>query len=167
MQIYNTDVKQVVELCFYQPEHDEILQTFNLSEEQKKFTALPNDALKLCKEDSNRHPVVIVAENTVVGFFVLHFGKNISSFTNNPNAILLRAFSVSPIFQGKGYAKRAMLQVPEFVSKHFKLVNEIVLAVNENNITAKQLYENTGYEDKGIRREGRIGMQYILHHHLK
>jgi RimJ/RimL family protein N-acetyltransferase len=166
MQTYNIDEKQSVKLCFFEPKHNRILQTFNLSEEQKKFTALPNDALKLCLEDSNRHPVVIVAENTVVGFFVLHFGKNISSFTNNPNAILLRALSVNPIYQGKGYAKRAMLQVPEFVSTHFKHINEIVLAVNENNVTAKQLYEKTGYKDKGIRREGRMGMQYILHYHL-
>jgi RimJ/RimL family protein N-acetyltransferase len=163
MQTFETDEKQLVKLCFYQPEYGKALQEFNLSEEQKEFTALPSDALKQCLKDSNRRPVVIVVESTVVGFFVLHYGKNISSFTKNPNAILLRALSIDSICQGKGYAKRAMLQVPEFVSKHFNWINEIVLAVNEGNLAAKELYEKTGYVDKGIRREGRVGMQYILH----
>ncbi|MFU1847767.1 GNAT family N-acetyltransferase, partial [Enterococcus faecium] len=41
--------------------------------------------------------------------------------------------------------------------------NEVVLAVNEKNIPAQNLYEKVGFQDKGLRRMGRIGQQIIMH----
>jgi RimJ/RimL family protein N-acetyltransferase len=155
-----------VQLCFYGPEHDAALQTFYLPAEQKKFTALPTEVIDLSIQDENRYPVVILNRDTPVGFFVLHDGKDIQTFTNNPNAMLLQAFSINYIHQGKGYAKKALQLLPEFVMKHFPYINEIVLAVNEKNIAARQLYEKSGFEDRGLRRLGKIGRQLILHYPL-
>ena len=41
--------------------------------------------------------------------------------------------------------------------------NEVVLAVNEKNIPAQNLYEKVGFQDKGFRRMGPIGQQIIMH----
>jgi RimJ/RimL family protein N-acetyltransferase len=158
--------KEQVQLCFYRSEHDAVLQTFYLPKEQEKFTALPTEVIDLSIQDEKRYPVVILSRDTPVGFFVLHYDEDIQSFTNNPNAILLRAFSINYIHQGKGYAKKALHLLPEFVMKHFPNINEIVLAVNEKNVAARQLYEKSGFEDKGFRRLGKIGMQLILHYPL-
>jgi hypothetical protein len=63
---------------------------------------------------------------------------NIKSYvTTNPKAILLRALSINYRHQGNGYAKAAMKTLPLFVKNHFTKVDEIVLAVNEKNIGAK------------------------------
>ena len=80
--------------------------------------------------------------------------------------MLLRSFSVNPELQGNGIGKAAMMKVDEFVRDNFKDCNEIVLAVNQNNISAYQLYLNTGYYYAGKMRIGRSGPQYIMYKKL-
>lgn len=153
-----------VVLTFFDEIHGKALHAFDLAEDQKKFTAMPSDALKICEEDPSRNPVVIMASDTPVGFFVLHAGENISDFTANPNAMVIRALSVNQSEQGKGYAKEAMLQLPAFVSTHFPEINELILAVNFKNEPAKKLYEKAGFQDRGQIKHGPVGPQYVLHY---
>jgi RimJ/RimL family protein N-acetyltransferase len=155
--------KETVHLCFFRPEHEQDLLSFQLSEEQGKFTSLPGPALQLCMEEAGRHPIVILAGDTAAGFFVLHTGEGIRYFTENTRAILMRALSINPVFQGRGYGKQAMLQVFNFAKEHFPEHDEIVLAVNVNNVAAKTLYEKTGFEDSGELKEGPVGYQHVLH----
>ena len=56
-----------------------------------------------------------------------------------------------------------MLLLEEFVKRYFPIKNEVVLAVNERNIPAQNLYAKVGFEDKGFRRMGPIGQQIIMH----
>lgn len=56
-----------------------------------------------------------------------------------------------------------MLLLEEFVKCYFPIKNEVVLAVNERNIPAQNLYAKVGFEDKGFRRMGPIGQQIIMH----
>ena len=154
---------QDVQLSLYKEAFDEALSQFYLPEEQLQFTGLPNMVLEESLRDPDRYPVVILADQTPVGFFVLHKGEGIADYTSNPHALLLRAFSVTEAHQGKGYAKKAMLALPGFVTDHLPGIDEIILVVNERNLAAKQLYEKTGFMDKGIRRMGPIGRQYMLH----
>lgn len=153
-----------VALTFFDEIHREALNAFELAENQKKFTAMPSDALKICEEDRSRNPVVIMASDAPVGFFVLHAGENIRDFTANPNAMVIRALSINQKEQGKGYAKEAMLQLPAFVSTHFPEINELILAVNFKNEPAKKLYEKAGFQDRGQIKHGPVGPQYVLHY---
>ncbi len=157
-----------IELIFYQSEPgiDEMLQKFWLPEEQLKFTALPMDAIRATISDEGRIPMLIMAENTPVGFFVLHIGEGIKELTNNRKAILIRALSINHSHQGKGYAKQAMLRLPQFVKENFPEYDELFLAVNMKNEGAKALYISSGFIDKGIRKEGKIGEQLILHYYI-
>lgn len=154
--------KQDISLSFYEEKHFEGLSAFKLPDEQKRFSALPKEVLSESISDESRYPIVIEAKDKPVGFFILHVGNGIHPYTENKSAILLRAFSINSTEQGKGYAKRAMNLVPSFVKKNFPTVDEIVLAVNGKNIAARQLYVQTGFQDNGLRREGSIGLQYIL-----
>ncbi|HYK73446.1 MAG TPA: GNAT family N-acetyltransferase, partial [Pseudoneobacillus sp.] len=156
-----------VQLAFFDEKYEEDLLTFQLPKEQHQFTGLPIEVLDVSMKDEKRFPIVIVNSEEAVGFFVLHYGEDIKSFSTNPNALLLRALSINFIHQGKGYAKMAMQQLPEFVLNNFPDINEIVLAVNERNNGAKTLYEKTGFEDRGERRIGNIGPQYLLHYKVK
>ncbi|MBD0383061.1 GNAT family N-acetyltransferase [Paenibacillus sedimenti] len=157
---------QTIELAFYKDEYREALENYYLTEEQLQFTASPTLALEMCMSDKDRHPIVILTANHPSGFFVLHTGENISPFTTNPRAILLRAFSINHEHQGKGYAKQVLRMLPEFVQEQYREADEIVLAVNDTNSLARRLYEKSGFIDKGNRRQLDMGEQIILHYSL-
>ncbi|OQP17559.1 MULTISPECIES: GNAT family N-acetyltransferase [Geobacillus] len=152
--------------CFYHSDHDATLRSFDLPKEQQRFTALPAEALKACSEEKERKPIVILHQERPVGFFVLHTGKQIRPFTDNPRAVLLRSFSINYPEQGKGFAKQALALLPAFVNTHFSDINEIVLAVNERNVAAQRLYLTAGFIDSGRRREGKKGRQLLLYYPL-
>lgn len=90
-------------------------------------------------------------------------GDRVQEFTENENALLLTSFSINHNRQRKGYAKKSLALLQEFVQRYFSMKNEVVLAVNEKNIPAQNLYEKVGFQDKGLRRMGPIGQQIIMH----
>ena len=151
---------------FYHPNHISALSQFTLLPLQETFTAAPIQAIEMAKGDKQRYPMVILFNNTPVGFFVLHMGGGMSDYSTNPNGCLLRAFSINYKDQGKGYGRRGMDRLPQFIREHFPHVDEIVLAVNLRNVSAKAFYEKCGFIDKGLKKEGRIGLQYLLHYYL-
>ncbi|MNI98417.1 hypothetical protein D3C73_1572580 [compost metagenome] len=59
-----------------------------------------------------------------------------------------------------------MAMLPDFLRTHFPMMQEIVLAVNERNTAAGNLYSRAGFLDKGLRRSGRKGTQKVLQYAL-
>lgn len=143
----------------YSEEYLEQLRAFELPEEQAKFTRLPADVNNL---EEWQFPIVILAGDEAVGFFLLHRTERVKEFSGNPKAILLTAFSINHKKQGNGYAKDGLRALPKFISEQFPGCDEIVLAVNHKNIPAQSLYRKVGFIDTGIRRKGPIGEQLIM-----
>ncbi|MBP2242404.1 RimJ/RimL family protein N-acetyltransferase [Cytobacillus eiseniae] len=148
-----------INLQLYQSEHFESLNQFELPEDQEQYTALPIHSLEITHE---RHPIVILNNNGPVGFFVLHSSDRVKEYSDNRKAMLLTALSINHSHQRKGFAKKGMEQIKDFVTETFPSCNEIVLAVNKRNIAAQKLYEKVGYNDTGRRKMGRIGEQLIF-----
>ncbi|NTU27683.1 GNAT family N-acetyltransferase [Bacillus tequilensis] len=156
-----------ISLSFYKPEHLPELQSFTLNNDDKRFTALPKEVLTQALGVQDRYPVVILKNDLPVGFFILHTSREtLAPYSNNPFALLLSSLSLNAVHHGKGYAKKAMLQLPAFVGGYFPWCDEIILAVNHLNIRAKHLYMKCGFLDKGRRRIGPLGEQLILHYFL-
>ncbi|MEK4029559.1 MULTISPECIES: GNAT family N-acetyltransferase [Bacillaceae] len=155
--------KEKISLDFYKFKYKEKLEEYYLPEEQQKYTSLPADALAICETDSERTPVVILYNQTPAGFFVLHGWEGVKSYSDNRNAILLRAYSVNANLQGKGIATQSIQLLPSFVKENFPDKNEIVLGVNHLNKRAQCVYQSGGFKDKGIRAMGKNGELYILH----
>ncbi|MCM3596006.1 GNAT family N-acetyltransferase [Metabacillus idriensis] len=149
----------MTELQLYKPEYFNLVNEFHLPAEQLQFTAQPSEMLEVTEE---RHPVVILSENEPVGFFVLHSSDRVQEYTENPVAMLLTAFSINHVHQGKGYAVQGLNELKVFVNQSFPACNEVVLAVNKRNIPAQKLYQKAGFTDTGRRKNGRIGEQLIL-----
>ncbi|KAA0548048.1 GNAT family N-acetyltransferase [Bacillus sp. BGMRC 2118] len=156
------EIKQVT-LEFYNDDYKEHLQHYELSEEHSYYTAFPLDAIKMCENDEERFPIIIDLNGLPVGFFVLHGYNGVKEYSDNEKALLLRAYSVQTTYQGKGIAKQSMQLLTKFVKNHFNTKNEIILAVNKQNVTAQLLYKKSGFIDKGIRVMGPKGELHIYH----
>ncbi|MEK3875808.1 GNAT family N-acetyltransferase [Paenibacillus sp. FSL M7-0420] len=164
-------LNQHISLLRYADQHveqfrDQLLG-FQLPAEQLQFTGMPEETLQDIKEDAGKEGVVIAHGERAVGFFILHTGEGISDFfPDYGDAVLLRAFLMDYASQGRGFAIAAMLQLPDFVRRHYPEARQIVLAVNERNTAASQLYLRTGFQDHGLRRSGSKGLQLILQYEL-
>ncbi|MES9665122.1 GNAT family N-acetyltransferase [Bacillus cereus] len=153
-----------IQLVPYKEQYKEIIQSFTLPSEQVQFTANPGELLEKAKNDRTKNVIVILDYSGVpVGIFALQTGDRVQEFTENKDAILLTSFSVNHDKQRKGYAKKSLALLQDFVKNYYPIINEVILAVNEKNIPAQKLYEKVGFQDKGFRRMGPIGQQIIMH----
>ncbi|WP_442601988.1 GNAT family N-acetyltransferase [Paenibacillus sp. KN14-4R] len=165
-QLRNIEETDQVVLKFYEPHNKKQLENYYLAEEQLQYTSLPLDAIAKCDTDDERHPIVIFHQDQIAGFFVLHGWEGVQMYSDNRDALLLRAYSINTPYQGKGIAKQSLELLPQFLKQNFPDKNEIILAVNQRNIAAQTVYQKTGFIDKGIRAMGRNGSQLILHMQL-
>ena len=156
-----------VQLDFYKSEYETLLKNYHLPPEQQGYTSLPSEALLACEQDSERYPVVILFQGQPVGFFVLHGWNGVKVYSENKDAILLRAYSVNQTLQGKGIGKKSIAIVPRFIKEYFPEKRELILAVNHGNEVAQHLYLKAGFIDKGTRVMGKKGEQLVLHMELQ
>jgi len=142
--------------------------SYVLDERQSLYTSTAAQALERIREraDDLAFPVSIFDDEMLAGFLVLDFGADKFDITDNPNSVLLRSLSINPEFQGKGMGKSTMLVIDEFIKDHFYSCDEIVLAVNQNNAVAYEIYLKTGYSYDGKMRDGRSGPQYLMYKKL-
>ncbi len=155
-----------MKLHFYDHEFDEFIEKYTLTDEQLQFTGTPKESIELSNADQNRYSILAIKNEQFVTFFVLHKCEGVKPYSSNNNAILIRAFSTDFHHQGKGYAKKALMLLPEFVKSNFMDINEIVLAVNVKNESAQALYKNCGYIDEGVRNMGMKGELIVMSYYL-
>jgi GNAT superfamily N-acetyltransferase len=155
----------MIRLEFFKPEEHLSEISYDLDENQMRFTATANQALQSIRErdDNDAFPVTILEDDIAAGFFVLDFGKDKFELTDTVNAVLVRSLSVNPKMQGRGIGKIAMMQLDDFVKTNFKDCREIVLAVNQKNELAYHIYLEAGYIFDGKTRIGRSGPQYLMY----
>ncbi|MES1042524.1 GNAT family N-acetyltransferase [Peribacillus simplex] len=157
---------ETITLTPYLPEHLHQLSQFYSPGTQTPFSALPEESLKDCREDCDRHPIVILANGIPVGFIVLHIGENIAPFTSDKKVKVLSGFLVDQKHLGKGIAKKALQILPEFAKGNFPNKDSIILAVGVMNMIAKMLYSKSGFQDTGIQKEGRSGLMEMMEYRL-
>ncbi|MDV4149257.1 GNAT family N-acetyltransferase [Clostridium sp. AL.422] len=155
-----------MELIFYTEENERQINSYTLTEGQLRYTGHPIECVELGKEDMDRYSILGIEGEEVVTFFCLHKNEGVKPYSNNRNAILLRAFSTDTYFQRKGYAKKALMLLPNFIKENFEDINEIVLAVNVKNEVAQGLYKKYGFEDEGLRKMGKKGEFIIMSYYL-
>ena len=153
-----------MELKFYNTTDQPLIESYQLAESQLQFTRHAQECVQLASE--TRTPVLAIVDGKLVTYFDLHLEEGVVPYSNNPHAILLRAFSTDVREQGKGFAKQALKLLPKFVQQHYPYIDEIVLAVNIGNEAAQALYKKVGFIDYGERRQGSKGelivMSYLL-----
>ncbi|MEY8348100.1 GNAT family N-acetyltransferase [Bacillus cereus] len=151
-----------MQLHFYNERFKKVINQYTLTEEQLCYTGIPKECVKLSSQDSDRYSILVMKDDELVTFFVLHKNDGVKPYTDNEKSILIRAFSTDFHHQGKGYAKQTLKMLPAFIRNNFLGVNEIILAVNVKNLAAQSLYKKCGFIDKGVRRMGRKGELIIM-----
>jgi Acetyltransferases len=149
-----------IQLAFYTQAYSEAITHYILNE--LRFTGSPQEAIKLCAREKERHAILVIARDNLVGFFVLHGWAGAKKYTNNRHSLLLRTFSIDSRYQGRGYGRRVIALLDDFVRANFPDVNEIVLGVNHANVPAQHLYLHHGFTDAGRRVIGIHGEQLVL-----
>lgn len=149
-----------MELQSFNTSYQYLINGYQLVESQLQFTGHPRECVKL--SSNSRTPILAIVEGKLVTYFDLHQHEGVAPYSDNCNAILVRAFSTEVHEQGKGYAKKALQLLPEYVQKNFPHINEIVLAVNIANTAAQNLYKKCGFKDYGVRRQGPKGELIVM-----
>lgn len=152
----------MIALAKYEPNYREALDNYTLSEEHLAFTGHPIEMLKKSETNPTYTPIVILEGEQVAGFFVLDIGDDKLHYTDIPESILLRGYSIHPNYQGRGIAKASIKLLPSFVKEHFPDIKQIVLGVNEANKAAQAVYLKNGFIDEGRRYLGRSGFQIAM-----
>ncbi|TQR20709.1 GNAT family N-acetyltransferase [Psychrobacillus vulpis] len=148
-----------VELKHFSSEYLKKLNSFELPEEQKQFSALPN---KFEEITEGQYRIVILNDDEPVGFFLLNSTERLKEYSSNMNALLLTALSINHTEQGKGYANQGMSLLSTFIQSEFPNCDEIFLVVDVENIPAQRLYKKVGFQETGERKIGRIGEEIIM-----
>jgi ribosomal protein S18 acetylase RimI-like enzyme len=139
-----------------------LIQEYQLTEQQLLYTGTPELPLKIALTNSYVHPIIGIEEKQLTNFFVLDEGKDIHLYTSNQQALLLRTFSTDARYQRRGYAKQVLQLLPVFVQEHFPEANELVLAVNQRNLPAQKLYEQSGFHYTNKLVTGPAGEQLVM-----
>ncbi|MFD1030008.1 GNAT family N-acetyltransferase [Metaplanococcus flavidus] len=135
---------------------------YELPSDQLQFSGMPQDIIERDKENPLKHLVIIQVRNEAAGFLELDESEDRKKYSNNPNALLLRGFSVNPKYQGRGIATGSIYALPEFLRSEFPSFTEVVLGVNARNKPAKRLFEKAGFEDTGRRYMRTSGEQIVM-----
>ena len=156
-----------MQLMFYEDKAKNLVEQYTLTEEQLRYTKSPKDSIALAKQDNSRHAILAMDGNKLVTFFVLHEKEGVTPYSSNEQALLIRSFSTDFYEQGKGYAKKALQLLPDFVRKHFPYINELVLGVNVPNRTAQELYKRCGFVDEGRQAMGLRDELKVMSYYMK
>lgn len=140
-----------MKLMFYEDSAQSLIEEYTITDEQLRYTKSPQENIELARQDHSRHAILAMDGDKLVTFFVLHEKDGVKPYTSNDKALLIRSFSTDYYEQGKGYAKKALQLLPDFVRQHFPHINELVLGVNVPNKAAQALYTKCGFVDEGRR----------------
>ena len=138
-------INQTVELRPATIKDLDLLRGYRVSE--NSFVTHPINAMKKIQPEEEQYPVLILNKDKLVGFFILQTGPKLSLYTSNKNALLLTNHSIDLYYQRKGFAKRSLEMLPEYIKQHFPNITEIVLTVELDNLSAQIFYLQSGFLD--------------------
>ncbi|WP_407370453.1 GNAT family N-acetyltransferase [Carnobacterium sp.] len=125
----------------------DILIIENYTIEETPYTVKPMDAMTESLHESEKHPILVLDEDIMVGFFILQTGDTILNYCSNLHAILLKAHSVDKHYLKQGYGKASIEKLPSFINEHFPSITEIILLIDHDNISGQMMYIKSGFEN--------------------
>ncbi|MCB2300316.1 GNAT family N-acetyltransferase [Clostridium tagluense] len=117
-----------------------------VSEAQKHFVATNSFSLAQSKYEPDFTPMCIYDDETMVGFVM--FGIDEDEDKNVDDEFWICRFMIDEKFQGKGYGKKSMAKIIEYIGNNYNY-DEVYLSEVPENEVAKGLYKSFGFEFTG------------------
>ena len=155
-----------MELVKYKPQYDHLINDYYLPAEQLYYSAMPAEAVEISKNNNDRHTILGMDDGELVTFFILHENEAVQPYSDQTNDILVRSFSTNYKHQGKGYAKKTLELLPDFMKEFLPHIDAIVLGVNVKNTAGQSLYKKCSYLDEGNRVMGGKGEMIVMKYYL-
>jgi ribosomal protein S18 acetylase RimI-like enzyme len=106
--------------------------------------------------DENIVGLGIFSGEDVAGFLVLKRRTKAPQWAS-PGMAVVSAMRIDRRLQGRGIGSGALSMVADWVRAHWPDCPVLALSVDEANVRGIAAYARAGFQDMGLRREGRIG----------
>lgn len=137
-----------MKLKHYQPQFKQDIEDFQVTREQLLFVRFPQDNIPLSEKVPSRKPILgFNNDGDCVVFFVLQEHSEFEKDFDLPNSIYVRSFVTDKRHLHRGYAKSALLALPQFLKKEFPHIDYITLLVDHPNTIAKEMYHKCGFTE--------------------
>lgn len=143
----------------------QVVDTIELDADQQRFAGGSLDeifhALDVSAHPAALHPFCVVADQAVVGFFVIREGLARPVWALD-ETITLHSFRVSKPYQGRGFGAAALRLAGQWIKTERPVIAHVMLTVNADNAGASALYMRCGFRPTGIVLQGRIGRERVM-----
>ncbi|ETX10076.1 acetyltransferase [Marinomonas ushuaiensis DSM 15871] len=137
------------------------VNTLSVESDQLQYVATIDDIL--ASANAQIRPHVIIANDEVVGFFLIDTAYADHNDCVESNSLGLRSFFIDHKHQGNGYAKQTLQILPTYLMSNFPKQTNVYLTVNCKNKLAQKSYLNAGFYDTGnLYHGGKSGPQHIM-----
>ncbi|QPK94684.1 GNAT family N-acetyltransferase [Actinomyces sp. zg-332] len=149
---------------YSQLKHVHLLKAYSLND--VTHTDSPQSIISKTQSDNERYSVVITDndESNIIGFFCLHIGSGPEEYGfYQKGYALVRGFSIDDRYKNQGYGSKALNDIFDFMDSNLDLkIDNVILAVNENNIFAQKAYKKSGFTVIKNNIEGKLGKLLIM-----
>lgn len=154
-------------LVAYTGTHRERVQLNHYQLSDLTYTASPQQVMQRVKNTASCQMILVKNADQIVGCFCLQGAAGPSEYGGDARSdLLLRSFSIDERERRQHLGLTAMQLVPAYVRQNYPEIKRIILAVNHENVAAKQCYQQAGFRDSGRRHLGRRGEQLIYERHI-
>lgn len=134
-----------------------------ISSQQLEYAGTVDCAIAHCEADSQDDVagLAIEVQAQIVGFLLLKRRSKAPEWAN-PAAATITAMRVDQARQSQGLGAAALLALPRWVARNWPESQALTLSVDEVNMAGIRAYTKAGFQDHGVRKQGRIGWERLM-----
>ena len=136
-------------------ENIDAVLALGVNDDQRTFVSSNGDSLAQAYVYSKTaFPFAVYADSAVVGFIMMGYYEAKDYYT-------LWKFMIDSRYQGRGYGRKALELVIQYLKEQFD-ISEVYTGVVPGNIAARKLYESVGFKETGLVESGMEEMRLRL-----
>ena len=139
------------------------MRQLGISAQQSEYAGTIDRAIAHCQAntDDDVAGLAIETQAHIVGFLLLKRRSKNPDWAS-PTAATITAMRIDQARQGEGLGAAALQLLPSWVVQNWPEVQSLTLSVDEDNTAGIRAYTKAGFQDHGVRVQGRIGWENYM-----